>query len=121
MEIQRGVKTREHAREDSDADFLVAFDGPANSTRYFGLQFYLEDLLGARSIWWPRRRCDPSCVPPSSATRSMSEASLPREWRFYVEDMGVFCDKVLTYTRGFERALSRPTQCATTQRSAISS
>lgn len=46
MEIQRGVKTREHAREDSDADFLVAFDGPANSTRYFGLQFYLEDLLG---------------------------------------------------------------------------
>ena len=25
---------------------LVAFDGPATSERYFGLQFYLEDLLG---------------------------------------------------------------------------
>jgi predicted nucleotidyltransferase len=24
----------------------VAFDGPADSARYFGLQFYLEDLLG---------------------------------------------------------------------------
>ena len=27
-------------------DVLVAFDGPATSTRYFGVQFYLEDLLG---------------------------------------------------------------------------
>ena len=25
---------------------LVAFDGPATSARYFGVQFYLEDLLG---------------------------------------------------------------------------
>ena len=27
-------------------DILVAFDGPATSKRYFGVQFYLEDLLG---------------------------------------------------------------------------
>ena len=27
-------------------DVLVAFDGPATSERYFGVQFYLEDLLG---------------------------------------------------------------------------
>ncbi len=25
---------------------LVAFDGPATSKRYFGVQFYLEDLFG---------------------------------------------------------------------------
>lgn len=25
----------------------------------------------------------------------MSEAGAPREWRFYVEDMGAFCDKSL--------------------------
>ena len=31
---------------DSDVDVLVAFDGPATSERYFGVQFYLEDLLG---------------------------------------------------------------------------
>ena len=41
-----GSRVRDDAREDSDADVLVAFDGPADSGRYFGLQFYLEDLLG---------------------------------------------------------------------------
>ncbi len=30
----------------SDLDILVTFDGPATSDRYFGVQFYLEDLLG---------------------------------------------------------------------------
>ena len=32
--------------KDSDIDVLVGFDGPATSERYFGVQFYLEDLLG---------------------------------------------------------------------------
>ncbi len=39
--VARGV-----ARADSDVDVLVDFDGPATSKRYFGVQFYLEDLLG---------------------------------------------------------------------------
>ncbi len=37
---------RDHASEDSDVDLLVRFDGPADWKRYFGAQFYLEDLLG---------------------------------------------------------------------------
>lgn len=37
---------RNTARPDSDVDVLIAFDGPATSARYFGVQFYLEDLLG---------------------------------------------------------------------------
>lgn len=41
-----GSRARDNARADSDADVLVAFDGPATSARYFGVQFYLEDLLG---------------------------------------------------------------------------
>jgi hypothetical protein len=41
-----GSTAREEAREDSDIDILIAFDGPATSERYFGVQFYLEDLLG---------------------------------------------------------------------------
>lgn len=34
----------------------------------------------------------------------MSEVPPAREWRFYVEDMIAFCDKVLAYTRGLDRA-----------------
>lgn len=41
-----GSTARGTARADSDVDVLVAFDGPATSERYFGVQFYLEDLLG---------------------------------------------------------------------------
>jgi len=41
-----GSTVRDEAREDSDVDILVAFDGPATSERFFGVQFYLEDLLG---------------------------------------------------------------------------
>ncbi len=41
-----GSTVREAARSDSDLDILVAFDGPATSERYFGVLFYLEDLIG---------------------------------------------------------------------------
>lgn len=41
-----GSTSRATAGAGSDIDILVAFDGPATSGRYFGLQFYLEDLLG---------------------------------------------------------------------------
>lgn len=34
-----GSAARDEARDDSDIDVLVAFDGPATSARYFGLQF----------------------------------------------------------------------------------
>jgi uncharacterized protein len=37
---------RETAHAGSDVDVLVSFDGPATSSRYFGVQFYLEDMLG---------------------------------------------------------------------------
>jgi predicted nucleotidyltransferase len=43
-----GSTARETATSDSDVDVLVAFDGPATSRRYFGVQFYLEDLLGCQ-------------------------------------------------------------------------
>ena len=41
-----GSTARGDAGPASDIDVLVAFDGPATSARYFGVQFYLEDLLG---------------------------------------------------------------------------
>ncbi|MCP5156066.1 MAG: nucleotidyltransferase family protein [Ectothiorhodospiraceae bacterium] len=41
-----GSVARGAARSDSDIDVLVGFDGPATSGQYFGVLFYLEDLLG---------------------------------------------------------------------------
>ena len=41
-----GSTARDDATAESDIDILVSFDGVATSQRYFGVQFYLEDLLG---------------------------------------------------------------------------
>ncbi|WP_375193251.1 nucleotidyltransferase family protein [Marinobacter sp.] len=41
-----GSTARDTASSGSDVDVLVAFDGPATSERYFGVQFFLEDLFG---------------------------------------------------------------------------
>lgn len=43
-----GSHARGTATPTSDVDVLVAFDGPATSARYFGVQFALEDALGLR-------------------------------------------------------------------------
>ena len=41
-----GSTARDTASNNSDIDILVSFDGVATSQRYFGVQFYLEDLFG---------------------------------------------------------------------------
>jgi len=41
-----GSTVREEATEHSDVDILVSFEKTPTSKNYFGLQFYLEDLLG---------------------------------------------------------------------------
>ncbi|HEX2770668.1 MAG TPA: nucleotidyltransferase family protein [Geobacteraceae bacterium] len=41
-----GSTARDVANRESDVDILVAFDGPATSSKYFGVQFLLEDLFG---------------------------------------------------------------------------
>lgn len=40
-----GSTARGEASDASDVDILVSFDSPATSRRYFGVQFFLEDLL----------------------------------------------------------------------------
>ena len=41
-----GSFARDMARDGSDVDLLVRFYEPPDWRRYFGAQFYLEDLLG---------------------------------------------------------------------------
>ena len=43
-----GSFARDQATETSDLDILVRFHGLATSKTYFGVQFYLEDVLGRR-------------------------------------------------------------------------
>ncbi len=40
-----GSTARDTAQPNSDIDILITFDAPATSKRYFGVLFYLEDLL----------------------------------------------------------------------------
>ncbi len=40
-----GSTVRNKSGPESDVDIVVAFDGPATSRRYFGVQFLLEDAL----------------------------------------------------------------------------
>ena len=61
-----GSFARDRAGSDSDIDILVRFDGRATWRRYFGTQFYIEDLVG-RSV------------------DLMTDDALRRELRPYVE------------------------------------
>ena len=61
-----GSFARDQATDASDIDILVQFNGPATSRAYFGVQFYIEDLL--------RRRVDLA-----------TEKTLRPELRSYVE------------------------------------
>ena len=40
-----GSFARDQAKDTSDVDVLVRFNSPATSKTYFGVQFYIEDLL----------------------------------------------------------------------------
>ncbi len=66
-----GSTARDAANPGSDVDILIAFDGPATSKRYFGAQFYLEDLLG-------------------NPVDLVTEKSLRPELRPYVEEEAVY-------------------------------
>ena len=52
-----GSVARNEMSEDGDIDILIRFDRPATSKAYFGVQFYVEDLLGSWSNWSQTRRC----------------------------------------------------------------
>ena len=42
-----GSVARDEAKESSDVDVLVTFDGPASFDQFMDLKFYLQDVLAA--------------------------------------------------------------------------
>jgi len=72
-----GSVVRDAAHADSDVDILVSFDGPATSSRYFGVQFFLEDLLGRRVGLVTDKALRPELRPSSSARQCECESHRP--------------------------------------------
>ena len=104
-----GSFARGDARENSDVDLLVRFDGPATSDRYFGAQFYLEDLFGRPVDLVTRDALRAEFRPQVERDIAMSETpgsggEARREWRCYIHDMIGFCEKVQAWTKGLNRA-----------------
>jgi len=93
---------RDTANESSDVDIPVSFDGLATSKRYFGVQFYLEDLIG-RPVNLVTDKSLRSELRPD--IESISKSDKPqREWKFYIKDMIEFGKKSLSYTKGKDHA-----------------
>jgi hypothetical protein len=88
------------ADQGSDVDILISFDGPANSKRYFGVQFYLEDLLGCPVDLVTDKALRPELRPyvEKDAIPMSDSRNSQREWRFYLQDMIGFAEKCLSYT-----------------------
>ena len=100
-----GSFARGQAREDSDIDLLVRFDGPASLSCEMEMQDYLEGLFGrpvdlVRAEWLrPEYR---SYVEKDIA---MDESDRPvRDWRIPVRDMIGFGERLLSETAGMDRA-----------------
>ena len=85
-----------------DIDILIAFDGPATSERYFGVQFFLEDLLGRPVDLVTGKALRPELRPFIERGRCMSDTG-QREWCFYIDDMIGFAAKVIAYTQGLDQ------------------
>ncbi|CAI8008462.1 Uncharacterized protein MJ0128 [Geodia barretti] len=45
-----GAVVRDEAEEDSSIDILVGFEGEVDWKRYFGVQFYIEDMMGHQVV-----------------------------------------------------------------------
>jgi uncharacterized protein len=73
-----GSLARDAARDDSDADVQVAFDGPASSLRYFGVRFYLEDLFARPVDHVTEKAIRPELRPHVELEAIMSDGA-PRE------------------------------------------
>ena len=72
-----GSFARDQATELSDVDILVSFSHPATSKSYFGMQFYIEDLLGRR-VDLCDRQGSASRVPPLCRAGMYVCVSIPK-------------------------------------------
>ena len=108
-----GSVARDSATPASDVDILVGFDGPATMRRIADTEEYLKKLLGRPVDLVTHRELKKELRPYIEAEAiDVSEENPvmpgpeppPREWRFRIENMIEFCEKVLEFTAGMEEA-----------------
>ncbi len=114
-----GSTARDESTPDSDVDILVTFDSETREEQNgaswwgdLGAEDYLSDLFGRRVDLVERRLLrkeyrpwvEADAVDPLDPRPLMSEASRPKRWDIYIQDMLDSCDKVISYTVGFEQA-----------------
>ncbi|MFN0147141.1 MAG: nucleotidyltransferase family protein [Dehalococcoidia bacterium] len=58
-----GSVARDEARDDSDLDVLVEFEGRLSYDRYCGVRFFIEDLLGQKVDFVPAKDLRPAVRP----------------------------------------------------------
>ena len=108
-----GSVARDRATPASDVDILVGFDGPATMRRIADTEEYLKKLLGRPVDLVTHRELKKELRPYIEAEAiDVSEENPvmpgpeppPREWRFRIENMIGFCERVLEFTAGMEEA-----------------
>ena len=96
-----GSFARRQAREDSDIDLLVRFEGPTCLAREAEMQDYLEDLLGRPVDLVPAERLRPEYRAYAEKDIAMDDSDRPaKDWRIPVRDMIGFGERVLAETAG---------------------
>ena len=99
-----GSLARGRAREDSDIDLLVRFDGPASSSRELDCQDYLEDLLGRPVDLVPAERLRPEYRSYADKDIAMDDSDRPvRDWRIPLRDMIRFGERPVSETADMDR------------------
>ncbi len=110
-----GSTLRDEARPDSDIDILVSFEEQADSKGYFGVQCYIEDLLGRPVDLVTRKALRTELRPHIEAEAvdvfaaperrpPMPDRPSPRRWDFYVRDMIEACERVVEYAADMDKA-----------------
>ena len=99
-----GSFARGQAREDSDIDLLVRFEGRTTLAHELDVQDYLEALLGRPVDLVPAERLRPEYRPYVEKDIAMDDSERPvRDWRIPLRDMIRFGERLLSETAGLDR------------------
>ena len=102
-----GSAARDEATEGSDVDILAWFDESAEKRRPYEAQSYLESVFGCRVDLVDDRNLRTEFRPyveEDILRGPQSRSGRRRDWKIYVRDMIGYCEDVLEFSGGMERA-----------------